>query len=164
MKELSTQHDEKKRSLNIICHGIKETAYDEFFISSLCQEVSGQAADIKKIIRIGRKEEGKSRPLKLIFKNETAKKKIMDNLTKLKGKQKYAGISITHDYSTLERRLIKSWLEQAREKSAKSDKYTFKVWGNVKDGLYFKRFWDKKKNFENRQEEDNANTHCKSTS
>ena len=139
-QQLSDQHDEKKRSLNIIIHGIKETANAEILISSFCREVGGHGEDITKIIRIGRKEQGKCRPIKLIFKDELSKKKIMDNLTKLKGKQEYVGISITHDYSFLERRLIKSWVEQAREKSAKSDRYTFKVWGNVKDGLYLKRF------------------------
>ena len=80
---------------------------------------------------------------------ENDKKKVMENLSKFKGDPDLNGISITHDYSILERKLIKEWVNRAKEMSSKNKKCTFKVWGNIKDGLYFKRFWKKKADIEN---------------
>ena len=74
---------------------------------------------------------------------------VMKNLSKLKGKPDFNGTSITYDYSIMERKLIKEWVEKAKEMSSKNEKCIFKVWGNIKDGLYFKRFWKKKAKTEN---------------
>ena len=86
----------------------------------------------------------------------------MDNLTKMKGREEYLNISITHDYSILERKLINEWVKRAKEKTSQSEEFTYKVWGNIKNGLYLKRF-NKKKDNENHKEE-NKNNNCKSTS
>ena len=142
---------------------MKEGSDDESFVRILCENVCGENSGIKRILRIGQREQEKNRPVKVIFKDEAEKKRIMSNLSALKGKTEYMNLRITHDYSILERKLIREWVKQAKEKSEKSETLTFKVWGNIKEGLYCKRFWKKKKNIKNRQEE-NKNTQCKSTS
>lgn len=148
--KLSDEHDRRRRSLNLIIHGHREMANDETVVREILRSIHQPAPEFK-WIRIGRKEQKKARPIKVIFKKEGDRKKIMENLFKLKGNEEYAGISITHDYSIMERKLIKQWVDRAKDLSSKNKKCTFKVWGNIYDGLFFKRFWKKKEENENQR-------------
>ena len=145
---ISDEHDKRRRSSNMIIHGKRETINDEVFVGNIFFHI-GEPKPAFKVLRIGRREQGKVRPLKVIFRTELDKNKVMENLFKIKGREDYKGISITHDYSLLERKLIKEWVNRAQEMSSQNKNCTFKVWGNIKDGLYFKRFWKKKENTEN---------------
>lgn len=64
----------------------------------------------------------------------------MINLTKLKDQQKYEAISITDDLTQTERKLIKHWLEKAKERNEKeNDDHIWRVRGSPSRGLYLKR-------------------------
>ena len=145
---LSEEHDRRRRNLNVIIHGHREMAIDQTLVQDIFRNIYQPVPEFK-VLRIGRKEQGKGRPMKVIFKTEGDKRKIMENLSKLKGSQSYSKISITHDYSIMERKLISQWVKKAKEMSSRSKRCTFKVWGSINDGLFFKRFWKKKDNIEN---------------
>ena len=94
--------------------------------------------------RIGQVTQGKKRPLKMVLNNEEDQQKVLHNLTNLKGKPSYKGISITEDYTYNERILIREFAEQAKLKNDEEDKnksnFVWRVRGTPKNGLVMKRF------------------------
>ena len=65
----------------------------------------------------------------------------MGNLNQLKGTEDVFGrISITEDYTELEREEIKSWVNKAKDMSTKDQEHLYKVRGTPKNGLRIIRF------------------------
>ena len=60
----------------------------------MIQQVCGNVTP-KLILHIGRSEDNKKKPIKVVLHNEQDKEKILNNLRNLKGNTKYKGISIT---------------------------------------------------------------------
>ena len=149
LERLTVEHDKKRRSCNLIIYGEREVTNDDVIMHNILYNIGMDPKLEYKVMRIGQKVLGKTRPLKVIFKSENDKMKVMANLSKLKGKPRFNGVSITNDYPPLERKLIKEWVEKAKELTSRSTKCEFKVCGNINDGLYFKRFWKKKGDKEN---------------
>ena len=141
--EYSANHDEAKRSLNIIIHGKEEqdNVNDQRFLDELCKDIKATESNLKASYRIGRKSEHTSRPIKVIFKNQESKGSFMANLKELKKhREKYKNISITNDYNHFERRLIREWVAKAKDKTTQNTEYTYKVRGTPQKGLYFKKY------------------------
>ena len=61
----------------------------------------------KLISRIGRSEDNKKKPIKVELQKELDKEKILNKLRNLKSNIEYKGISITEDYTTSERQMLK---------------------------------------------------------
>ena len=72
----------------------------------------------KNVIRIGKLQE-KNRPIKITLRNLEDKEKVMTNLKNPKGIDKYKGISITNDYTLTQRKIIKEWIQKAKESNEK---------------------------------------------
>ena len=70
----------------------------------------------KNITRLGQQSEEKSRPIKVSLNSLNEKDKIMNNLPNLKDKG-YKGISITHDYTLTERKMVKDFVNQAKKQT-----------------------------------------------
>ena len=88
------------------------------------------------------------------LKSESDKNKIFDNLSKLKGNEVYARISITEDYTIHERKLVQEMKEQVKAKNITEPDDSGFIWKlrgtpnkhKVKSGLavIFDSFWAKK--------------------
>ena len=100
------------------------------------------------IERIGRKSDSEQgavkRPIKIAFKSEDDKNKVLDSLRNLKGKSAYKGVGITNDYTFRQRLLMKDFREKAKEKNRDEEQnrsnFIWKVRGTPSTGLTLRRF------------------------
>ena len=81
---------------------------DETFVTKFIDAVGIQAT-FKVIVRIGKADHTKRRPIKLVMNSEEDKNKIMENLKNLKDNNTFHGLTITDDYTIAERQLIKEY-------------------------------------------------------
>ena len=61
----------------------------------------------------------------------------------MKGIPEYKTISVTEDYTIIERRMIKDWSDKTKEKNkneSPNSKFVWRVRGNPKNWLRLKRF------------------------
>ena len=142
--ELVEEQEQQRRANNLIIYGVKEDledpttpqkSKDVLFITGLMDvlEVSVQPIDI---IRIGKANPGKHRPIKLTMNCAIDKKIIMDNLKKLKDADDvYRCLSIRDDYTLKERELINKYVEEAKQKNETENTTEWKVRGTPKNGL-----------------------------
>jgi len=123
------ERDRESRVNNIIIYKVPESKSssisdriqeDKMFCEGLLRDgikVGYEENDIAKIIRLGKYENGKVRPLLLELNNRMIKNLIMENVVKLReASEIYKGISITHDMTKTERQLCKQLVKEAREK------------------------------------------------
>ena len=145
-KKLVEETDKKERARNIIIHGKEEgsASNEDFnFVCSLLETTVENNAIVESAERIGKFEENKRRPIKIVFKNIQDKERVMGNLQKLKGKKEFEGINIRHDLTLSERKMINVYLEKLRVKNDEEEngsRFVWKLRGNPKSGLLLKRF------------------------
>ena len=73
--------------------------------------------DFKRLFRVGKKEEGKSRPILLQFRDRIVKNRVMESLYKLKdAENKFKNISVVHDMTKQERGECKKMVGEAKKK------------------------------------------------
>ena len=114
----------------------------------MLKEISVGAITTKSIARIGRNDNGKSRPIKVTFKTVDDKNKVMSNLRYLKGKDAYNKISVTEDLTLSERKMIKDYVEKAKQQNKElgaNAKTIVVVRGSPKNGLYLKEVMKEKR-------------------
>ena len=150
-EQLTEENERKRRSCNLILHGVSEHTgadideakiSDEEYITTFIGTV-GVAAAFKSVIRIGKVDQAKKRPIKVLMNNEEDKDKIMSSLKNLKDNEDYKGISVTEDYTVAERELIRELNEKAKERNSQEvpdSKYVWRVRGSPKNGLKLKKF------------------------
>ena len=131
----------KSREKNIIIYRAKEgdsnlkdanIAHDKGIIQELMEVCTGTYQDdsIEKIIRLGRKDASKTRPLLIQFKELETKKQLFKNLRKLQQADENIKIlSISHDLTPEEREENRALLAEAKEKEANEPDYIFQVRG-----------------------------------
>ena len=145
-EEKAEERERNSRQNNIIIHGCVEAetnqeAQDKVFIEKFINDLTISKVETKSVVRIGQKNEGKQRPIKITLSYASNKDKIMENLRNLKDKG-YNGISITEDYTFAEREMIKDFREKAKsanEQLAPDSEMTWVVRGNPKNGLFTKK-------------------------
>ena len=152
--DLAEEKERNRRACNFIIHGVVEERkrdktqqqYDEELIKRLLRTVHDESA-LKWHTRIGEAHTEKNRPIKVHLRSESDKKKVMSNLTKLKGKEVYNGLSVKSDYTTNERELIRDYVTKARDLNSKENedsRFIWRVRGEPKNGLCVKRLIKKK--------------------
>ena len=97
----------------------------------------------KSVVRIGRADPTKKRPIKVAMENEEDKNKIISSLRNLKGQAAYQKISVSDDYTIAERQSIKEYSDKAKDNNAKEpvdSRFVWRVRGNPKNGLLIKKF------------------------
>ena len=87
-----------------------DKAYVANFINAL-----DVRAPFNSVVRIGKADSVKKRPIKVIINSEEDKNKIMANLRNLKHQAAFKDLSVTGDYTLTGRRMIKEWLGKAKE-------------------------------------------------
>ena len=149
-EERVEERDKAQRLPNIILHGVKESETenneeaklsDRNYVQKLFDALGVQTT-YKIVVRLGKCDPGKKRPIKLVMNSEEEKNEIMINLRKLKDVDSFRGLSVTHDYTLAERQQIKEFSQQAKEKNENEpldSKYCWRVRGNPKNWLTLKR-------------------------
>ena len=116
--QLVQEAERKRRAQNLIIHGVQEVdaekqkVNDENFITLFLREI-GVETTPESIVRLGKAENNKTRPLKIKLKSEAEKDTIMSRLPNLKNAEDvFRRISVTDDHTIEERqeieRLVKS--------------------------------------------------------
>ena len=107
--QLVQEAESKRRAQNLIIHGVKEVdaenqkEKDENFITSF-PGVIGVDTTPESIVRLGKAETNKKRPLKIKVRSETEKDTIMSRLPNLKNSEDvFRRISVTEDHTIEER-------------------------------------------------------------
>ena len=132
---------------NIVVHGLQENAdneermNDENLIKTIF-DVIGIHHTPKSIIRLGKSQQQRTRPVKIVMKLKTEKNNVVSKLSNLKNAEdKIKKIRITDDYTLKERREIGEWIEKAKEKTQQeSGQYVWKVRGTPKNGMRLAKF------------------------
>ena len=145
--QLVQETERKMRAKNIIIHGVNEAAdgkrveEEREFVSAFLREI-GIGNLPESIVRLGKPDQNKIRPLKLTVMNETEKEGIMSRLSNLKNaEEKFKKISVTEDYTIEERHEIKKWVEKAKEQNQnETSNIIWKVRSNPKNGMRLVRF------------------------
>ena len=138
-EEIAEEMNQKRRSRNLIIHGIGEDVSDiKKWSTDLVDDLHVQVP-IKWVSRIGTKTDGKTRPLLLGLPNEDEKEKILGNLTSLKGIEKYKGISIMEDLTPDQRKTIKELSSEAKKLNTKETSASWRVRGSSKNGFFLKK-------------------------
>jgi len=94
-------------------------AGDSLFVHELCNKVMGVevgTGDIEKMFRLGKREQGKDRPLLIRFGNEGKKRDVMAKAKELKQAPKtFRKISMAHDLTPRQRETVKEVRNKALE-------------------------------------------------
>ena len=143
-EEIVEEQERQRRVNNMIVYGISEAQEDENvplktqddsfikkFMAVLEVDVVPSA-----VIRIGKPEAGKNRPVKIAMASTNDKEKIMSSLTKLKDADEvFRRLSVRDDYTKQERELVKKFVADANEKNKAENTTAWKVRGTPKKGL-----------------------------
>ena len=152
---LAEDNEKKLRANNLIIHGVAEPsgsnsidnkAQDLAFVTDLIDTIRVTVAP-QNLIRLGKSDANKKRPIKVILNSEEDKDKIMGSLKNLKDHEAFKGISVTDDYTLNERKLIKEKAVEAKvlnEKEAPDSKHVWRVRGTPKNGLMLKKLQKRK--------------------
>ena len=141
--ELIEKQEQERRINNIIIYGVSEERandksiqdHDKDFINSFLETIEVDVTP-KQILRLGKENAGRNRPVKVIMKSVEDKGKIMHSLNKLKNADEaFRGISVRDDYTIEERQLIKTMTEEAKRKNETENVTHWKVRGTPKNGL-----------------------------
>ena len=80
----------------------------------MLEEIGVTGVNPGNIVRLGKKEEGKNRPLRFTVGNPTQKTTVMDNLTQLKdATEPFNTIVVSHDLTPMQRAERQSLYEKA---------------------------------------------------
>ena len=146
-EQLVQERERKIRSTNIILHGVSEDVDknegnpDEEFVTAFLETI-GISTKPDSIIRLGKPDLKKNRPIKLRMKNESEKENVMSRLANLKNaEERFKRISVTEDYTMEERNEIRKWFEKAKEKNQEeSSKIIWKARGTLTNGMRLVKF------------------------
>ena len=140
-EDLVEANEREKRCDNLIIYGVSEAGEgdlkqrDEQFVASFLDTIGLQLRP-KQIIRLGRPNEDKKRPVKLIMNNTDDKEQVQSRLSNLKDADDvYRNISVRDDYTIRERELIREFAVQAKQKNELENTDVWKVRGTPKNGL-----------------------------
>ena len=132
--ELSESRDQHHRVKNIIIHRVAENDLeqssdaDKDFVMKLVEDIKIPPPTIKSVTRIGQQDDSKKRPIKVVLSSEKEKSSILRNLSGLKNKESYNGISVTEDLTIAERSIFKQWSERAKDQNRKEPDDSNFVW------------------------------------
>lgn len=135
--------DKLKRINNIIMFNVEESKLasaternedDMKFCGRLMAQVlkvGYEKGDIARVVRLGKFEDSKKRPMLIEFSNAHVKNLVMGSLTNLGSAQdEFKGVTISHDMTIKERELCKQLVEEARKKQNEdSGNFIYRVRG-----------------------------------
>lgn len=128
-----------ERELKIIVHGLEEdetSTQIKSVVKELFDTLEVEHRPTTLADRLGGKSRDKFRPIRITMESHERKNEIMNNLWKLKhGPIKFQKISVTDDFTQEERKEIKRWVNEAKERTRKEDGYVWKIRGSPRSKL-----------------------------
>ena len=129
------------RELNLIVHGLEENGTNtqtNTIVKELFDTLEVKHHPTTLTDRLGGKSPDKIRPIRLKMESNERKSEIMSKLWKLKhGPARFQKISITEDFTQEERKEIKRWVDEAKERTKQEDGYIWKIRGSPRSKLRF---------------------------
>ena len=129
------------RAKNLIIRGLRQqpTTSDESLVKEIFDVVQVKY-DVKSIVRLGKPKP--AQPLKIVMNSVEDKENVLGNLHRLKyASPNLRKIGITDDYTITERKEIKTWWMEAKDRTAAdTDGNVWKVHGSPNSGLRLVRF------------------------
>ena len=116
---------EQERQRSIVIHRMPEdqevngdrTGHDKAQVLDLTKNGLGLEIGIAKLIRLGKREEGKTRPLLVQLESDWDKRRLMSSLPKLKNaSEAHKGLGIAHDLTKDQREKRRNLISEARQK------------------------------------------------
>ena len=130
-KQLSVERDEREK--NVILFGINEKDNtenldeDNQFLKTMCENaLDFQEVPEVKVTRISTKKLNKIRPIKAEFTNIWHKRKFLSSLWKLKDKEQYKHVRVSHDMCIADREENRKLLQEAYKRNQEETPTTFK--------------------------------------
>ena len=148
--EVAEELEQKRRNRNVILHGVPEQdatdkdharASDESYITYLFETLQ-LCPKYRSFTRLGSKGNNRSRPIKITLEYEEDKTTLMSRLVNLKENAYFKGLSVTDDYTQMQRQTIKEWIDKANVRNDQEEPnslYTWKARGTPKNGMFLKR-------------------------
>ena len=109
-KTLNDQHEKEEKKNNVIVYNVPEATQSDDktemrddlkivkeIISVVHPNVDNVTLCDKNVMRLGRRVTGKTRPIKIQFKDDFSKGKVFRNSVKLRSHEKYKNINISND-------------------------------------------------------------------
>jgi hypothetical protein len=128
---------EDERARNIILYKVPESKAVELnkrihedmkFIEGLLGQIGVDDVEFDQVLRLGKREKDKVRPLRFRVKDLSQKTTIMENVHRLRdADEKYNSVSVCHDLSPEQRDKLKELVSEAREKSNNDEDFLFKL-------------------------------------
>ena len=129
------------RELNLIVHGLEENGTNtqtNSIVKELFDTLEVKHHPTTLTDRLGGKSLHKIRPIRIKMESNERKSEIMSKLWKLKhGQARFHKISITEDFTQEERKEIKRWVDEAKERTQQDDGYIWKIRGSPRSKLRF---------------------------
>ena len=103
-EQLVQERERRKRSTNTILHGVRvvdknEESNDKVFVTALLETI-GISIKQESIIRLGKPDPNKNRPIKLRMNSVSEKKKVMSRLPNLNNAEyRLKKMNVTDDYT-----------------------------------------------------------------
>ena len=128
-RRIEEEKEVERRRRNIVIYRVAETLTnnaderkkdDLLFLSEMCSRGLGvevEKKDVEQLYRLGRREEGRDRPLLVKFVSEEKKQEVMDNLKELResGEERFRRVSVSHDLTWRQRERVKEVRKKALE-------------------------------------------------
>lgn len=129
--------DKDERATNVIIFRVKESnekerkkreEADKTFIQGFIDEIGISDIGFDRITRLGKKEEGKDRPLRFRVEDLKQKAEIMDHLYRLReAEAPYSKTSVRHDLTPSQREEFRELTKEARQQTSESEGFLFRV-------------------------------------
>lgn len=142
---IDEEKEKDKRKKNIIIYRMPESTAAGFdgrrkddleFCQHLVQDALGIEGDgemIQNVIRLGKKEQSRVRPLLVMFKEVGIKNEVMESLGKLaEADEKFRSLSVSHDLTQKEREECKEMVAEAKDRQQQdtSGEWVYRVRGS----------------------------------
>jgi len=142
-EKIMDNEDKLKRIKNIIMYNVQESKSETVsernkddmnfcgLIMDRVLKVGYEEGDIIKVVRLGRFDDTKKRPLLIEFSNAHVKNVVMENVTKLgSARNEFTGVTVSHDMTIKEREQCRDLVEEAKNKQkTESGNYIYRVRG-----------------------------------
>ena len=144
-KQLEEVKMEKvQRKKNVVVYNLPESEEEqardrykgyEIVCRKIFEVMEMENIEQKQLIRLGKREEYKIRPVLVKLKDEEAAKEVLVRAKRLRFSEQYAGVFISKDLSRAERereKNLRKELKELRENETEEEWYKIKKWENSK--------------------------------
>jgi len=116
--------DRERRKNNLIIYNLPEKSdreADKKLFAELCKTTFSEEFAVSKILRLGKKNDNKNRPLLVVLKHETDKSFLLSNSARLRQHDSSKTVYFSPDRTKFERLKYKNLVEELKQRKAKGE-------------------------------------------